>query len=120
MHIGAGVDFSVHITQRMNERGLNKLAIRNSVEKAGPALFEATIITIAGLLSAFFVPLPAIYNFILVIIILLLLSAVAAILILPSIFTQYVTYLETQEALGHLHDDDEEPLSEWDVEWEVE
>ena len=115
--IGAGVDFSVHITQRMNELGLNKPAVRNSVEKAGPALFEATIITTAGLCSAFLVPLPAIYNFILVIIILLLLSAVAAILILPSIFTTYVTYLETREALDQLSD--EEPVSEWDVEWDV-
>ncbi len=116
--IGAGVDFSVHITQRMNERGLNKLAIRNSVEKAGPALFEATIITLAGLCAAFFVPLPAIYNFIMVIMILLLLSAVAAILILPSIFTQVVIYHETKEAIEHLGDP--EPLAtDWDVDWEV-
>jgi predicted RND superfamily exporter protein len=116
--IGAGVDFSVHITQRMNERGINRLAIKNSVEKAGPALFEATIITLAGLCSAFFVPLPAVYNFILVIMILLLLSAVAAILILPSIFMQYAIYLETRQALKEF-EGPESPGEYDDVEWDV-
>jgi len=115
--IGAGVDFSVHITQRMNEVGLNKAAIRNSVEKAGPALFEATIITLAGLCSAFFVPVPAVFTFIGVIMLLLLLSAVAALFILPSIFTMYATHLETMEALEELSEP--EPVSEWDVEWDV-
>ena len=117
--IGAGVDFSVHITQRMNERGLSRSSIRNSVEKAGPALFEATTITLAGLCAAFFVPLPSVYNFILVIMILLFLSAVAAILILPAIFTQFVTYTETKQALHEL-EESAEGSGEWDdVEWKV-
>lgn len=117
--IGAGVDFSVHITQRMNERGLSRLSIRNSVEKAGPALFEATIITLAGLCAAFFVPLPAIYNFIMVIMILLLLSAVAAILILPSIFTQFVIWVETKQAIEELGEEPDS-IGDWEeVEWDV-
>ena len=114
--IGAGVDFSVHITQRMKEKGLSKSAIENSVENAGPALMEATVITLAGLSAAFFIPIPAIYNFIFVIMILLGLSAVASIFVLPSILTIYARHLETKEALEeHLS----EREGEWDVEWET-
>lgn len=116
--IGAGVDFSVHITQRMMEEGLNEKAIEKSVSHAGPALFEATLITLGGLSAAFFVPMPAVFSFILVIMILLLLAATAAILILPSLFAVYVTHIRTREAVQE-HLSQETAQDDWDVEWEV-
>ena len=115
--IGAGVDFSVHITERMTEKGLNIPAIENSVHKAGPALFEATTITLAGLSAAFLIPVPALYNFIAVIMILLALSAVAALFILPAIYTIYVQILASKKALKEETEGREE--EDWDVEWEV-
>ncbi len=84
--IGAGVDFSVHITQRMKERGMNIKSVENSVEKSGMALIEATGITVLGLCAAFLIPISAIYNFVLVIMVLLVLSAVAAMFLLPAFF----------------------------------
>jgi len=84
--IGAGVDFSVHITQRTMERGMNIKSVEHSVEKSGMALVEATGITLLGLCAAFLIPIKAIYNFVLVIMVLLALSAVAAMFVLPSIY----------------------------------
>lgn len=88
--IGAGVDFSIHITQRIREKGETIRSVENSIETSGMGLFEATMITVAGLSSAFYVPAPAIYKFIFVVMILLVLSAVAAMFILPSIYIELI------------------------------
>ncbi len=87
--IGAGVDFSVHITQRSLEGGMTKKSIMSSVEKSGMGLFEATVITIFGLSTAilpkFGIPIPAIFSFVILIMILLVIAAMAAMFVLPAI-----------------------------------
>jgi len=97
--IGAGVDFSVHITQRSMEGGMSRKSIMNAVEKSGMGLFEATVITILGLMSAILpyvgIPIPAIFSFILLIMILLAISAVASIFVLPAIL--YILFVRKHE-----------------------
>jgi len=101
--IGAGVDFSVHITQRTQERGMNIKSVENSVEKSGMALVEATIITVLGLCAAFWIPIAAIYNFVLVIMILLALSAVAAMFLLPAIYVMIIGRKKGEDDLTDLY-----------------
>lgn len=88
--IGAGVDFSIHITQRVRESGESLKSVKRAIETSGMGLFEATMITVAGLCSAFIVPAPAIFKFIFVVMIMLVLSAVAAMFILPAIYTELI------------------------------
>lgn len=88
--IGAGVDFSIHITQRIREKGENLKSIEKAVETSGMGLLEASTITIFGLCSAFYVPAPVVFKFIFVVMTLLVLSAVAAMFILPAIYVELI------------------------------
>jgi len=101
--IGAGVDFSVHITQRTQERGMNIKSVENSVEKSGMALVEATFITVLGLCASFWIPIAAIYNFVLVIMVLLVLSAVAAMFLLPSIYVVLIGRRQGEEEFEEVY-----------------
>ena len=95
--IGAGVDFSIHITQRIREGGETIRSVERSIETSGLGLLEATTITVFGLSSAFYVPAPAIFKFIFVVMIMLVLSAVAAMFILPSIYIELIKGRERRE-----------------------
>lgn len=85
--IGIGIDYGVHITQRVKEGindGLPKDdATKIAIEKTGLSLVEAAITTIAGIASIFFIGIPALQDFGLVVIVMTAFSCVAAALILP-------------------------------------
>jgi predicted RND superfamily exporter protein len=91
--IGIGIDYGIHITQRVREglaEGLSKQeATKNAIEKTGLSLVEAASTTIAGLV-AINLPLPfltnvvpALQQFGIIIILMTALSCLAAALILP-------------------------------------
>jgi len=85
--IGIGIDYGVHITQRVRDglaEGLSKTeATREAINKTGLSLIEASLTTIAGISAIFFVNIPALQYFSLVIILMTAFSFIAAALILP-------------------------------------
>jgi len=88
--VGIGIDYGVHITHRFREeidRGLPKMeAIKISIEKTGLSLVEAASTTVAGVASIYFVNVPALQEFGIVIIMMIILSCIAAALILPVFY----------------------------------
>lgn len=85
--VGVGVDFSIHIANRVKKLGGSIEAIEASCASTGLSLFEATIVTAAGMTCAYLIPIPAIKPFITVIIILLVVAALSALLLLPAIYS---------------------------------
>lgn len=84
--VGVGVDFSIHIANRIRELGGGIEAIRTSTVSTGMSLFEAATVTTLGLVTAYQIPIPEIKPFITVIIILLWIAAASALILLPAIF----------------------------------
>ena len=89
--VGVGIDFSIHIANRVKELGGTLDAIRSSCASTGMSLFEATTVTAAGLTCAYGIPIEAITPFVTVIIILLIIAALSALLLLPAIYSFMVT-----------------------------
>ena len=88
--VGVGVDFSIHIANRVRELGGSLDAIRIACASTGMSLAEATTITAAGLTCAYWIPIPAIIPFVNVIIILLIVAAISALFLLPAIYALLV------------------------------
>jgi len=84
--VGVGVDFSIHIANRIKELGGGIAAIKTAAVGTGMSLFEAATVTSLGLITAKSIPIPAIQPFINVIIILLWVAAASALILLPAIF----------------------------------
>lgn len=88
--IGIGIDYGVHITQRVREglaEGLSKNeAVQIAIEKTGLSLVEAALTTIAGLTAIYFVNIPALQQFGLVVVLMTALSCIGAALILPMFY----------------------------------
>jgi len=84
--VGVGVDFSIHISNRIKELGGGIPAIKTAAIGTGMSLFEAATVTSLGLVTAKSIPIPAIQPFINVIIILLWVAAASALILLPAIF----------------------------------
>ena len=49
--VGVGIDFGIHMTERVREAGEDFAGIRKSVETSGFTFLEATVTIVAGLLS---------------------------------------------------------------------
>jgi predicted RND superfamily exporter protein len=84
--VGVGIDFGIHMTERIREAGEDFSGIRKSVETSGFTFLEATVTIVAGLLSVLLINIRSIQEFILMVIILLIFSMVAAMLLLPAIY----------------------------------
>jgi predicted RND superfamily exporter protein len=85
--VGVGVDFSIHIANRVKELGGTLDAIKMACASTGMSLAEATTVTAMGMSCAFFIPIPAIKPFVAVIIVLLIVAALSALLLLPAIYS---------------------------------
>ncbi|MEJ6664615.1 MAG: MMPL family transporter [Euryarchaeota archaeon] len=84
--VGVGVDFSIHISNRIRELGGGIDAIRSAAIGTGMSLFEAAVVTTLGMLTAYQIPIPEIKPFVTVILILLWVAAASALFLLPAIF----------------------------------
>ncbi len=84
--VGVGVDFSIHISNRIKEMGGGIEAIRSSCISTGMSLFEAAMVTTAGLAAAYQIPIPELIPFVKVVILLLWIAAASALILLPAIF----------------------------------
>jgi len=89
--VGVGIDFSIHIANRVKELGGSLDAIRTACASTGMSLFEATTVTAAGLTCAYGIKIDAIAPFVTVVIILLIVAALSALLLLPAIYSFMVT-----------------------------
>jgi len=89
--VGVGIDFSIHIANRVKELGGSLDAIRMACASTGMSLFEATTVTAAGLTCAYGISIDAIAPFVTVVIILLIVAALSALLLLPAIYSFMVT-----------------------------
>lgn len=88
--VGVGVDFSIHIANRVKELGGSLDAIRIACASTGMSLTEAVTVTIAGMACAYQIPIPAITPFVTVIIVLLIVAAISALILLPAIYSVLV------------------------------
>jgi predicted RND superfamily exporter protein len=84
--VGVGIDFGIHMTERVRETGEDFAGIRKSVETSGFTFLEATFTIVAGLLSVLLIQIRSIQEFILMVIILLIFSMVTAMMLLPAIY----------------------------------
>ncbi|HID74005.1 MAG TPA: hypothetical protein EYP43_03015, partial [Thermoplasmata archaeon] len=62
--VGAGVDFSIHTTERIREEGETLEGVQQTIETSGRSFVEATAVTLAGLLAGFAIPIKPIHVFI--------------------------------------------------------
>ena len=88
--IGVGIDFSIHITQRVMERGVNLPSVYNATAKTAQTLAEATTVTLVGLTAAFAINISALWWFVFIIVVLLIASMISAMFLLPAIYAQVV------------------------------
>jgi predicted RND superfamily exporter protein len=84
--VGIGIDYGIHMTERVRETGENFQGIKKAVQTSGFTFLEATATIVAGMLSIYFINIQSIQEFITMIILLLIFSMVGAMLILPSIY----------------------------------
>ncbi len=88
--IGIGIDYGIHIMHRVHEemeKGLIKTeAIKRAIERTGLSLVEASLTTIAGISSIFFIGIPALQEFALVIVLMTGFSCIGAAFLLPAFF----------------------------------
>ena len=84
--VGIGIDYGIHMTERVRETGENFPGIKKAVQTSGFTFLEATATIVAGMLSIYFINIRSIQEFITMIILLLIFSMVGAMLILPSIY----------------------------------
>ena len=88
--IGIGIDYGVHITQRVRDglaEGLSNVeATREAIDKTGLSLIEAALTTMAGISAIYIVNTPALKQFALIVVLMTALSCIAAALILPVFY----------------------------------
>jgi predicted RND superfamily exporter protein len=90
--VGIGIDFGIHMTERIRETGFTLEGVRHGVATSGMAFIEATVTMIGGLAAVFLVNIPAIQEFILLVMILLVYSVIGALFVLTAIYTIMIRY----------------------------
>ena len=83
--IGAGIDFGVHITERVREEGETVEGIQRAVQHTGQSIMEANLTTVAALSGG----LAVVWfrGFFSVLLLLLLYSMFAGMILLPSVYS---------------------------------
>jgi len=82
--IGAGIDFGVHITERVREEGESIQGIKRAVQHTGQSIMEANLTTVAALSGGLFV--VWFRGFFSILLLLLLYSMFAGMILLPSVY----------------------------------
>jgi Predicted exporters of the RND superfamily len=96
--IGTGIDFGVHITERIREEiksgksGTDASQI--AVMTTSQSLFEAIIAVCLGLMPIYLLNMEIINQFITVTILMLIIACVSAMIILPTIYMTYYKKIE--------------------------
>jgi predicted RND superfamily exporter protein len=85
--IGAGIDFGVHITERIREEGETLAGIKRAVQHTGQSIMEANLTTVAGLTGGLFV--VWFRGFFSVLLLLLIYSMFAGMILLPAVYAVF-------------------------------
>ena len=88
--IGAGIDFSVHITERLRDELKTKPAldaIKTAIYKKSPSLIEATVALIAGGIPIVLMEYEMITQFIILVLLMLVFACVSSLLGLAAIYS---------------------------------
>ncbi len=88
--IGIGVDFAIHITERIREKNFSLDSVRYATETSGWSFIESTTTMVMGLTAVFLINIPSIREFILLIMILLVFSAYSSLFLLTSLYRLYL------------------------------
>lgn len=88
--IGVGIDFSIHITQRVIEGGVNLPSVYRATARTAQTLGEATLVTLFGLMAVFAINISALWWFVFIIMVLLLASMIAAMFLLPALYATII------------------------------
>jgi len=95
--VGLGIDFSIHITERVREGNVTLASVARAVNTSGRSFTEATITMIVGLATIFIVPISSVWEFVELIITMLVFSVFGALLVLPSAYTFVIKDLNRAE-----------------------
>jgi predicted RND superfamily exporter protein len=116
--IGTGVDFSIQITQRVRFGGINEESVKEAVENSGISFVEATSTMVMGFMAVLAspsalvdyalggtprnwftmgVPIDSVRQFVIMIQVLLILNAIAAMFILPAIYTVWLRWRQSEK-----------------------
>ena len=93
--IGIGIDFSIHMSERIREEGETYKGIAKATEGTGQSLVEASGTTAMALLAGFLVTLTSfagLRTFFMMILVLILYSLFAGLILLPSIYTAILDF----------------------------
>ncbi|RLF44270.1 MAG: hypothetical protein DRN29_08760 [Thermoplasmata archaeon] len=88
--IGAGIDFSVHITERVRDELKEKNAldaIKTAISRKSPSLVEATLALVGGGIPIFLMEYEMISQFILLVLLMLVFACVASLLGLAALYS---------------------------------
>ena len=95
--VGVGIDFAIHITQRVVEGGMTLPSVYRAAGSTAQTLCEATIVTIFGLMCTFAIKITALWWFVFIIMVLLFFSLISAMFLLPAV---YATIIKSGGTLG--------------------
>lgn len=116
--IGTGIDFSIQITQRTRSGGINHESVVAAVENSGISFVEATSTMVIGFLAVLAspsavvdwamggspsnwltmgVPIDSVREFVTMIQVLLILNAIAAMFILPAIYSVWLRWRQSEK-----------------------
>lgn len=90
--IGTGIDYAVHISERVREEGETIKGVMTATEHTGQSIAEATFTTVAGLSGGLFV--TWFRGFFFIVIALLLYAMFAGLVVLPAVYAIYIRCME--------------------------
>jgi len=108
--IGLGIDFAIHMTETIREKGTTLRAVTHGVSTTGRSFIETTITMIAGIMAIFFVNIVSVREFIVLIILLLVYSMVAGLIVLPALFAFYIRSRTEAKLLREAALEEEKPI----------
>ena len=88
--IGLGIDFAIHMTETVIEKGTTLKGISRSVATTGRSFVETTITMVMGISAIVLVNIVSIREFIFLIIMLLIYSMLGGLIVLPAIYAFYL------------------------------
>ncbi len=94
--VGIGIDYGIHMTERVRAEGETLMGIKRAVETTGLSFTEATITIIAGISSIFVINIIAIQEFALMTILMLTFSVIGAVLVLPALYALIISEEENE------------------------
>ena len=88
--IGLGIDFAIHMTETIREKGTTLKAVTNGVSTTGLSFIETTVTMVLGISALMVVNIVSVREFIVLVLLLLIYSMLAGLVVLPALFAFYI------------------------------